>query len=105
MRQALTVHFGPAGSVSALLRADAVVWTSEQARHWLDGQFLVLECEPVRASGKVLTADKVLAIAGALGLAGLQQDEALRSDFAHAVTAALGRPLVTVDVVAGAVSF
>ena len=105
MRHALTVHFGVAGSVLAALHAATTGWTAEQARRWLDEQFLALDCEPLRASGKVLTADKVLAIAGALGLAALQRDESLRTEYAHAVTAALGRPLVTVDVDAGAVTY
>ena len=43
--------------------------TSEAARQWLDEQFVALECEPIRASGKVLTADKVMALATAAGAA------------------------------------
>ena len=39
----------------------------EEARRWLDDQFTELECEPLRASGKVLLADKVLVIAQAAG--------------------------------------
>ena len=33
---------------------------NEEGRRWLEEQFTRLECEPLRASGKVLTADKVL---------------------------------------------
>ena len=33
---------------------------SDVARRWLDDEFMRLECEPLRASGKVLLADKVL---------------------------------------------
>ena len=36
-------------------------------RRWLDDQFTALDCEPLRASGKVLLADKVLTVAQAAG--------------------------------------
>ena len=39
----------------------------EAARVWLDEQFTRLDCEPLRASGKVLTADKVLVVTQAAG--------------------------------------
>jgi hypothetical protein len=105
MRQEVTLNFGRAGTVTAHLHPGAETWAPDRARRWLDDQFVALECEPLRVSGKVLSADKVLAVAGALGLERLTQDEALRDDFARAVTAALGRPLVTVDVDAGSVTF
>jgi len=41
--------------------------SNEAARRWLDEQFTQLECEPLRASGKVLLADKVLVVAQAAG--------------------------------------
>ena len=40
---------------------------SDVARRWLDDEFMRLECEPLRASGKVLLADKVLTVARAAG--------------------------------------
>lgn len=40
----------------------------EAGRRWLDDQFTALDCEPLRASGKVLLADKVLTVARAAGL-------------------------------------
>lgn len=105
MRYELTVAFGPAGAVTAALPAGATAWAADDARRWLDDQFMALECEPLRASGKVLTADKVLAVATALGLQRLEQDEKLRSELAYATLGALGRPLVRVDVEAGAITF
>ena len=38
--------------------ASAEPMTHEEGRHWLDDQFTSLDCEPLRASGKVLLADK-----------------------------------------------
>ncbi|AVO49868.1 hypothetical protein C6568_11840 [Melaminivora suipulveris] len=76
----------------------------EQARRWLDDEFLRLECEPLRASGKVLLADKVLTIAQAAGERQFA-DAAWGQQFAAAAVAALSRPVVRVDVPAMAVSF
>ncbi|SDM24996.1 hypothetical protein SAMN05428957_103401 [Oryzisolibacter propanilivorax] len=76
----------------------------EQARRWLDNEFLRLECEPLRASGKVLLADKVLVVAQAAG-ARQFADAAWAQQFARATVAALSRPVVRVDVPAMAVSF
>ena len=62
MRQEVFVRFAH-GSEFMLPVATAQGMTSEEARRWLDEQFVANECEPLRATGKVLTADKVLALA------------------------------------------
>jgi len=77
---------------------------SDAARRWLDEQFTALDCEPLRASGKVLLADKVLTVAQAAG-ARLLADPAWSRSFALAASAALARPMVRVDVPAMAVTF
>ena len=69
----------------------------EDARRWLDSEFTRMECEPLRASGKVLMADKVLTVAAAAG-APMLGDRAWMADFARATSAALARPVVRVDV-------
>ena len=76
----------------------------EEARRWLDDEFTRLDCEPLRASGKVLLADKVLTVALAAGTA-LFNDPVWSRDFARAASAALAKPVVRVDVPAMAVSF
>lgn len=76
----------------------------EAGRRWLDEQFTALDCEPLRASGKVLLADKVLTVAHAAGEK-LLADPAWLQDFARASTAALAKPVVRVDVPAMAVTF
>ena len=76
----------------------------EEARRWLDDEFTRLDCEPLRASGKVLLADKVLTVARAAGVA-LMQDPAWSRDFARAASAALAKPIVRVDVPGMAVTF
>lgn len=77
---------------------------SDVARAWLDAQFTELDCEPLRASGKVLTADKVLRVTEAAGEA-LFSDEKWSADYARAVSAALARPIIRVDVPSMAVTY
>ena len=74
-----------------------------EARRWLDDQFVELDCQPVRASGKVLLVDKVLAVADA---AGAQQlgDADWAGRFAAAVVAALGKSVVRIDVLTSTIS-
>ena len=76
----------------------------EPARRWLDDQFISLDCEPLRASGKVLLADKVLTVAHAAGAARMADAE-WSLTFARAASAALARPIVRVDVPAMTVTF
>ena len=77
---------------------------SQTARAWLDAEFTRLECVPARASGKVLIADKLLAIAGEVGPKGFA-DAAWASQFAKAAAGALGKAYVSVDVDAAVVGF
>ena len=83
---------------------EAAPMAQELARAWLEGQFTALDCEPLRASGKVLTADKVLVVAQAAGLA-LFADEIWALDYVRAVHGALGKPMIRVDVPAMAVTY
>ena len=77
----------------------------DEARRWLDDQFVANECEPLRVSGKVLTADKVLALVDAVGPQRFEADAAFREAFARAVVAALGQAVVRVDVEARALTY
>jgi len=76
----------------------------DAARAWLDQQFTTLECEPLRASGKVLTADKILVVTQAAG-ADLLGDAAWAAGYVAAVSGALGKPLIRVDVPAMAITY
>lgn len=102
MKATVRLSFGPDELWIHLPEGEAG-WPADQARRWLDDQFAALECEPLRAMGKVLTADKVLAVARALGPGALRADEAMQMDFARAATAALGRPTLHLDVDGGTV--
>lgn len=77
---------------------------NEEARRWLDDEFVRLECEPLRASGKVLLADKVLTVAAAAGVP-LLSDAAWLAQFARATYAVLAKPIIHVDVPAMTISY
>lgn len=79
----------------------------ELARSWLDDQFLFFGCEPIRPTGKVLTADKILVVAQAAGEERFRDPahSAWAMAFARAASAALGKPVVTVDVGAQALAY
>lgn len=71
----------------------------EQARAWLDQQFVAFDCDPIRLSGKVLTADKVLLVAQAAGAQHFSSGEHAEwaTTFARAASSALAKPVITVD--------
>lgn len=103
MRHDVTVAFGNDGEVQITLPGDGTLGNPEDGRRWLDAQFVANDCEPLRASGKVLTADKLLAIAMTVGKARFENDASFRLGYARAATAALARPSVRVDTATGQV--
>ena len=103
MRSEVQVVFGPGEEVHLAVDA-AEVLSFDAARQWLDEQFVRNGCEPMRGSGKVLIADKVLGVAAAVGAPALR-DPAFGLDFARAASGALSKALIKVDVARQAVSF
>lgn len=93
MRHEVTVRLAH-GEEIVLHPAEAL--PLEDARRWLDEEFIRLDCEPLRASGKVLFADKLLAVAEAADAAGFA-DAAWAEAYARAALGALGRDSVRVD--------
>lgn len=75
----------------------------DEARRWLDDQFTTLDCEPLRASGKVLLADKVLVVAEAAR--SLLQDTTWLNTYARAANTVLGKSFICVDIQAMTVSY
>ena len=104
MRSTISVRFAPDQDFDIPLGADDAM-LADEARRWLDNQFVANDCEPLRASGKVLNADKLLAIAAAVGPQRFDSDAAFRHDFARAAAAALGRPVVHIDVELRSIDF
>jgi hypothetical protein len=104
MKTSVTVVFGTQDIVIALPDTGPGM-APDEGRRWLDEQFVAHGCEPLRASGKVLTADKILALAAAIGEAGFRDDAALRLAFARAASAAVARPTLRIDVDARTLDF
>ncbi|AVO41742.1 hypothetical protein [Simplicispira suum] len=77
---------------------------SDVARRWLDDEFTRLECEPLRASGKLLLADKVLTVARAAGPV-LLADPDWFQKFARATSGALAKTVVRIDLPSMAISY
>ena len=105
MRQEVMVQFGPDARQVIPVPADAPVLAPDAARRWLDDEFVASDCEPLRASGKVLNADKVLVLATTVGEQRFATDPAWAQACARATLAALCRPVVRVDVSSAAVSY
>ena len=78
---------------------------NEDARRWLDDEFTRLDCEPLRASGKVLLADKAGAHRGpGRGCHAAGRPRVVQPGLCRVAAVALTKPL-RVDVAAMAVTF
>jgi hypothetical protein len=99
MRSQVTVSWSPSASYPFDLE-EVQPMPHDLARAWLDEQFTTLGCDPIRPTGKVLTADKILRVAEAAGEDHFR-DAAHRPwamAFARATSAALAKPVVSIDV-------
>lgn len=106
MRSQVIVSWGAAAS--HIFDLDEVQpMPHDLARQWLDKQFTDLGCEPIRLTGKVLVADKVLSIAQAVGESRFTEAEyrPWANVYARAVSALLAKPVVRVDVPTLTVSY
>ena len=103
MRSEVTVTFDGAAPVRMdLNKVQAMPY--DAARAWLDQQFIALDCDPLRPTGKVLTVDKVVVVAEAAGTAKFA-DGQWAQDFARAASGALGKPVVHIDVPSLSISY
>ncbi len=106
MRSQVTVSWGVPATYHFDLE-EVQPMPHDLARSWLDEQFTFLGCEPIRPTGKVLTADKILGVAEAAGEERFR-DAAHRPwamAFARAASAALAKPVISIDVPAQALSY
>ena len=78
---------------------------ADEARRWLDDEFAANHCKPLRASAKVLIADKEWALVGTVGPDRFAGDVTWAGRSAQATLAALGRAVVRLDLEAGAISY
>ncbi|WIT09783.1 hypothetical protein PFX98_12590 [Paucibacter sediminis] len=103
MRSEVKVVFDVNEQVDLVVDASEVL-SYDAARQWLDEQFVKHGCEPMRGSGKVLIADKILAVANAVGPQALR-DPAFGLDYARAASGALSKALLKVDIPKLSVSY
>lgn len=105
MHQEVIVDFGPGRSVELTQHPGEPEMGRDEAWRWLSEQFSANDCEPLRASGKVLIVDKILVLARTVGEERFASDAAWARQFARATRAALGRPVVRVDVAGSAITY
>lgn len=106
MQKEVFIRFSADEETVVPLGAHEATLTPEQARRWLDDQFVANQCEPLRASGKVLTADKLMAIAESVGPKRFAEDAEFAHGYARAAVAATGgKAVVRVDLTASRVSY
>ncbi len=103
MHSEVTVTLSPEQEFRADLRGVEPM-AHEAARRWLDEQFTTLDCEPLRLTGKVLLADKLLTVARAAGAARLGDADWLQA-FARAATGVMARPVIRINVPAMTVGY
>jgi hypothetical protein len=97
----VTLIWGPSQEQS--IAVDSAMPQAD-ARTWLDAQYLALDCQPLRASGKVLVADKLLSIADTGGQKQFA-DATWAQLFAQAAAGSTGRDHVSIDVAGLTVRF
>ena len=105
MRCVVTIIFGPEQSLE--IPVDVVVseMATMNAREWFEDRWVSLECEPIRASGKVLLLDKILSVTETLGYPLLSQSSDYAEELAIHTALVLKKPLITVDLVDQMVGF
>ena len=103
MRSEVKIVFGPGQEVDLVVDAGEVL-SFDAARAWLDEQYVRNGCEPMRGSGKVLIADKILGVAAAVGPQAFD-DAAFALDYARAASGALSKALLRVDIPRLSVSY
>ena len=68
----------------------------DDARKWLDEEFVAMDCEPLRPTGKLLMTDRVVVVAQAAGPAKFA-DAAWALAFARAASTVLNKTVVNID--------
>ena len=98
MNAQVSIRFGPDLTIEFSVPFTSDATAQEAAREWLDRTYDQFGCEPTRPTGKVLLLDKILCIADAAGEKHFQRNSEWGTSFAQAVSSALGRTGVQVDV-------
>lgn len=97
MRCVVTFVFGPEQGLEQAVSINPSTQAAVDAREWFEDAWIRLECEPSRASGKVLLLDKILCVTEALGYPLLSRSEDHLLELATQTAQALKKPIITVD--------
>jgi len=98
MNAQVSIRFSPESTIEFSFPFTSDAKAQARAREWLDRTYDEFGCEPTRPIGKVLLLDKILAIADAAGEQHFQRDSDWGNVYAQAVSSALDRIEVRVDV-------
>lgn len=79
--------------------ADLAGLDKRAADEWLGREFEAAGCEPANPMGKLILPDKVLQLARTVSAKSLAQPTPWLNDYLRAVACALGKPLVSIDLV------
>lgn len=105
MRCVVTLIFGPDETLELPVSVVTSTLGALNAREWFEEAWVRLECEPIRASGKVLLLDKIICVTEALGYPLLSQSSGHALELASQIALALKRPYITVDLPDSTVTF
>ncbi len=94
----VSIRFSPAVTLEYSVPFASDATAQARARDWLERTYDEFGCEPARPIGKVLLLDKILGIADAAGAHHFERNAEWAKAFAQAVSTALDRTGVEVDV-------
>ena len=95
----LSVIFGDGTRVDHQLSEVEVREVDSQVAHaWLDREYENAGCVPTNPVGKLLMADKILGLAKSQPQRSFDPPSPWVKDFMRATAAALGRPVITIDI-------
>jgi len=99
MQQHVIVSFGENREFEfKVARGSTAAPTAAAARQWFDREFVELEADVPSPIGKILTADRVLAVAKYSGERRFREEPQWAEAYAQNAAALLGRDFVRVDV-------
>ncbi len=98
MNAQVSIRFGPDSTIDFSVPFTSDATAQVRARERLDRTYEQFGCVPTRPTGKVLLLDKILGIADAAGEKYFQRDSEWGKLYAQAVSSALDRTGVQVDV-------
>lgn len=104
MLHTVIVVFAPSRQYEfKFLDSDLDGLTREEARKWLEQEFVELDAVPANPMGKILILDRILGVAKYAGERRFSEGTEWANKYARCVALALGRDTIRVDVAANVV--